>query len=180
MDLKHSERYFHGYILVPYCPEDYCHNQLQGLQAIPSSYTGSNLKYHTVLPQQNEKHAHASRNTSQERECDCAYCVVFPAVHRQRAAVCGFSRHKIGEERLFASSLLKGNTVIFFFRLAKDRTQRRFSGKHFFEYCAALLAYVYTFKSAAKINSKGFDPIFIIDLNAFYITFYETGCLNVY
>jgi len=116
MDLKHSERYFHGYILVPYCPEDYCHNQLQGLQAIPRSYTGSILKYDPVLPEQNEKQpVHASRNTSHERESDCAYRVVFAAVHRQRAAVCGFSRHKIGEERLFASSLLKGNTVIFVF-----------------------------------------------------------------
>lgn len=109
MDPQQSERYFHGYILVPCCPEDYCHNQLQGLQTIPSSYTSSILKHDPVLPEQNEKQpAHASRNISHEGESDCPCRVVFPAIYRQRPAACGVSRHEIGEERLLASPLLRG------------------------------------------------------------------------
>ena len=109
MDLQHSERYFHGYILVPCYPKDYCYNQPQGLQAIPSSYTGSILKYDPVLPEQNEMQpARASRNTSRERESDCTCRAVVPAIYRQRSAERGVSRHKIGEERLLVSSLLRG------------------------------------------------------------------------
>lgn len=55
MDLQQSERYFHGYILVPCCPEDFRHNQPQGLQAFPSSYTSSIRNYDgAVLPEQNQ------------------------------------------------------------------------------------------------------------------------------
>ena len=55
MDLQQSERYFHGYILVPCCPEDFRHNQPQSLQAIPSSYTSSIRNYDgAVLPEQNQ------------------------------------------------------------------------------------------------------------------------------
>ena len=112
MDIKQLERYFHGYILVPCCPEDYCHNQLESLtslQEIPSPYTGSILKYDPVLPEHNEKQpAHASRNTSHERESGCARRVVFPAIYRQRPTECGVSRHEIDEERPFALSSLRG------------------------------------------------------------------------
>lgn len=99
MDLQQSERYFHGYILVPCCPEDFRHNQLQDVQAIPSSYTSSNLKHDAVLPEQNQQQpTTASRNISHHRDCTCR--VVFPAIYRQRPAACGVSRHKIGQESL--------------------------------------------------------------------------------
>lgn len=107
MDPQQSERYFHGYILVPCCTEDCCHNQLQRLQAIPSSYNSSIPKDEAILPDQNEHQpTHASRHTSHGREGDCR--LLFPAIYRQRPQTCGVSRHKIGAKRLPASSLLRG------------------------------------------------------------------------
>ena len=108
MDLQQSERYFYGYVFVPCCPEDYHHNQLQGLQAIPGSYTGSNLKYDAVLPEQNEQQpAHTPQNTSHGRESDCRVPSL-PAIYRQLPGACGVSRHKVGLKRLPASSFFGG------------------------------------------------------------------------
>ena len=99
MDLQQSERYFHGYILVPCCPEDFRYNQLPGLQVIPSSYTSSNLKYDAVLPEQNQQQpTTASRNMSHNSDCTCREA--FHAIYRQRPTACGVSRHKIGVESL--------------------------------------------------------------------------------
>lgn len=105
MDLQQSERYFHGYILVPCYPEDFRHNQPQSLQAIPSSYTSSIRKYDgAVLPEQNQNQpTTASRNIWHHGDCTCR--VVFPAIYRQQPRAWGVSRHKIGVESLPVSCL---------------------------------------------------------------------------
>lgn len=105
MDLQQSKRYFPaGYIFVPCVPDDFHHNQLQGIQAIPSSYTSSIRKYDFALPEQNQNQpATASRNISHHSDCTCR--VVFPAIYRQRSTVYGVSRHNIGVESLPVSRL---------------------------------------------------------------------------
>lgn len=109
MDLKESERYYHGYILVPCCTEDYCkcQNQLQGFQAIPNSYPLSISKYDAILAEQSEHQAtRATRFTSHRGEDDSH--LFFPAIHKQRRQSREVSRHKVGVEGLAPSSAFKG------------------------------------------------------------------------
>ncbi|KAJ7370387.1 hypothetical protein OS493_032563 [Desmophyllum pertusum] len=98
MDLKQLERYnLHGYVFVPCCTEDYCQNQLQGFQAIPSSsYSTSVPNCDAILPKQRDstnQATHAPLFTS-HRESDCR--LLFPAIQRQRLQPCEVSRSKIG------------------------------------------------------------------------------------
>lgn len=100
MDLKKSERCFHGYFLVPCCTKDYCNcqNQLQGFQVIPSSYSTSVSKCGAILAEQSEHQAHKGDDSR----------LFFPAIHRQRPQSCEVSRHKVGVERLLPSSAFRG------------------------------------------------------------------------
>ena len=109
MDLKQSERYYHGYIFMPCCTEDhsYFHNQLQGYQAMSSSYPSPVSKCDAIFRTQSEHQAtYTSRFTSHSGD----HRLFFPATQRERQPQrCEVSRHKISVESLPERPLLRGN-----------------------------------------------------------------------
>lgn len=106
MNLKQSEPYFHGYILVSCRAED-CNyqSQLQGLQTIPSSYKPSILNCNAVLAEQKEHQATRTSPFASLRRDDSR--LFFPAIHRERPQSCEASRYKVGEEGLLTSSVFR-------------------------------------------------------------------------
>ena len=101
MDLEQTA--LRGYVFVPYCTEECCQSQLQGFQALPSSYPTSASKYNPFLPEQMSSSslaAHSSRFTSLKTG---AYRVLFPAISRERTQPSEVSRHKVGVKSLLSA-----------------------------------------------------------------------------
>lgn len=101
MDLEQTG--LRGYVFVPYYTEECCQSQLQGFQAVPSSYPTSASKCNPFLPEQissNSLPTHASRFTSLKTG---AYRVLFPAISRERPQPSEVSRHKVGVKRLLST-----------------------------------------------------------------------------
>ena len=101
MDLEQTG--LRGYVFVPYCTDECCQNQLQGFQAVPSSYPTSASKCNPFLPEQissNSLATHASRFTSLKTG---AYRVLFPAISRERSQPSEVSRHKVDVKRLLST-----------------------------------------------------------------------------
>lgn len=118
MDLEQTERYLRGYVLVPYCTEECCQNQLQGFQAVSSSYPTSVSKCNAFLPEQagsSSLATHSPRFTSQKSG---AYRVLFPAISRERPQPSEVSRHKVGVKRLLSTfQPIQGNSFRFLLHL---------------------------------------------------------------
>lgn len=98
--MDHEQTGLRGYVFVPYCTEECCQGQLQGVQPVPSSYLTSASKCNPFLPEQigsSSLATHASRFSSLRTG---AYRVLFPAISREPPQPPEVSRHKVGVKPL--------------------------------------------------------------------------------